>query len=194
MFVALLVPVAVAPQAKAESSALAPINQLINGLVRVMKAGRETPFSQRFDMLAPVIDQTFDLTTILKVSVGLTWDSMPANQQATLVQAFRRYTIASYINSFDDYSGQRFQVNPETRSVGNDEIVRTQIIPVSGDGHELDYVMHEGPAGWRIVDVLADGAVSRVAVQRSDFRRLVRDGGAIALAQSLDSNSTLLSD
>jgi phospholipid transport system substrate-binding protein len=194
MFVAVLLPVAVAPQAKAKSSALAPVHQLIDGLVRVMKAGHETPFSQRFDMLAPVIDQTFDLTTILKVSVGLTWDSMPADQQASLVQAFRRYTIASYVNSFDEYSGQRFQVNPETRSVGDDEIVRTQIIPVSGDGHELDYVMHEGPSGWRVVDVLADGAVSRVAVQRSDFRRLVRDGGAIALAQSLNSKSTLLSD
>ncbi|MBN8908646.1 MAG: ABC transporter substrate-binding protein, partial [Rhodospirillales bacterium] len=68
-------------------------------------------------------------------------------------------------------------------------IVRTQIIPTSGDGHELDYVMRNGPAGWRIVDVLADGAVSRVAVQRSDFRALLRQGGAEALQRSLDSKA-----
>jgi phospholipid transport system substrate-binding protein len=35
------------------------------------------------------------------------------------------------------------------------------------------------------VDVLADGAISRVAVQRSDFRRLLTRGGAPALAESL---------
>jgi phospholipid transport system substrate-binding protein len=174
-------------------SALAPAHQLINGLLRVMKAGHDTPFSQRFDMLAPVIDQTFDLTTILKESVGFTWDSLSPDQQAALTQAFRRYTVASYVNSFDDYNGQRFVVNPETRTVGQQEVVRTQIIPTSGDKHDLDYVMREGPSGWRIVDVLADGAISRVAVQRSDFRGLLREGGATALAQSLQTKSASLS-
>jgi phospholipid transport system substrate-binding protein len=181
-------------RAVADNDVLAPIHQLNDGLLGVMKAGHATPFSQRFDMLAPVIDQTFDLSAILKESVGLAWDSQPPDQQAALLKAFRRYTVASYVNSFDEYNGQRFLINPETQIVGNDQIVRTQIIPVSGDGHQLNYVMRQGPGGWRITDVLADGAVSRVAVQRSDFRRLVREGGAPALAQSLQAKSNLLSD
>ena len=181
-------------RATAESDVLAPIHQLNDGLLGVMKAGHATPFSRRFDMLAPVIDRTFDLPAILKESVGLSWDSQPPDQQAALLQAFRRYTIASYVNSFDEYNGQRFLINPETQTVGNDQIVRTQIIPVSGDGHQLNYVMRQGSGGWRIMDVLADGAVSRVAVQRSDFRRLIRQGGAPALAQSLQAKSELLSD
>ena len=36
------------------------------------------------------------------------------------------------------------------------------------------------------VDVLADGSISRVAVQRSDFRRLLSSGGATALIESLN--------
>jgi phospholipid transport system substrate-binding protein len=189
---AILTHVASPPLAFADVPVLVPAHQLINGLLRVMKAGQGTPFSQRFDMLAPVIDQTFDLTAILKESVGFAWDSLPPDQQTALTQAFRRYTVASYVNSFDEFNGQRFLVNPETRSVGSEEVVRTQIIPTTGQGHDLDYVMREGPAGWRIVDVLADGSISRVAVQRSDFRRLVRDGGASALAQSLQSKSAVL--
>jgi phospholipid transport system substrate-binding protein len=180
------------PRAMADNPVLAPVNQLVDGLLRVMKAGHAVSFSDRFNMLAPVIDKTFDLTTILKESVGLTWPSLPPDQQAALEQAFRRYTVASYVNSFDEFNGQRFQVNPETRSVGDDEVVRTRIIPTSGEGHVLDYVMHQGPQGWRIVDVLADGAISRVAVQRSDFRGLIRKGGAPALAESLSTKSASL--
>jgi len=193
MTAALLIPVILPPRAFADN-VLAPIHQLNDGLLQVMKAGHGTPFSHRFDILAPVIDRTFDLTAILKESVGSNWQSLPHDQQAMLLDAFRKYTIASYINSFDEYNGQKFLINPEPRTVGNDQIVRTQIIPPSGEGHKLDYVMREDPEGWRVADVLADGSVSRVAVQRSDFRQLIRRGGAPALAQSLQAKSANLSD
>jgi phospholipid transport system substrate-binding protein len=192
MALAIVVPSALPTYALADNVVLAPIDQLIEGLLRVMKAGHSTPFSQRFDMLAPVIDQTFDLSTILQESVGATWQSLLTDQQAQLLKSFRRYTIASYINSFDEYNGQRFVVDPETRVVGDEQVVRSQIIPLSGGGHELDYVMREGPAGWRVVDVLADGAISRVAVQRSDFRQMIRQGGAPVLAESLEAKSARL--
>ncbi len=54
--------------------------------------------------------------------------------------------------------------------------------------------MREGGAGWRVVDVLADGSISRVAVQRSDFRRLLTRGGAQALAKSLRTKSASLTN
>jgi phospholipid transport system substrate-binding protein len=141
-----------------------------------------------------VIDQTFDLTTILKTSVGAAWDTLPHDQQATLLMAFRRYTVASYVSGFDE-NNQRFVVNPETRIAGNEQVVRTQIVLLaSGEEHELDHVMRQGPAGWRVVDILVDGAISRVAVQRSDFRQLMKQGGAPALARSLETKSADLSD
>ncbi len=182
-------------RAAAGDSAVGPIERLSDGLLAVMRAGTHTPFNQRFDMLAPVIDQTFDLEAILQESVGLSWPTLPTDQQAMLLDAFRRYTVASYVNSFDSFDGQRFDVEPDTKPVGNGEqVVRTRIVPAHGSGHELDYVMREGPEGWRAVDVLADGSVSRVAVQRSDFRRLLARGGAGALAESLRTKSVDLSE
>ena len=178
----------------AEEAVVAPVQRLTDGLLQIMRAGARTPFNQRFDMLAPVVDQAFDLSTILQESVGTAWSALPADQQTMLLDAFRRYTVASYVNSFDAFGGERFDVKPETRPVGNGEqIVQTQIVPVSGSGLELDYVMRDGAAGWRAVDVLADGSVSRVAVQRSDFRRLLSRGGAEALAESLRTKSAALS-
>ncbi|WP_428541715.1 ABC transporter substrate-binding protein [Rhodopila sp.] len=172
----------------ADSAAVAPIRQLVQGLLRVMKAGRGTPFAERVEMLGPVIDQTFDLDTILKTSVGIGWNTLSQDQQATLFAAFRRYTVASYVNGFDQ-NDQHFEVNPDTRVSGNDQVVRVRIVHDSGDRDELDHVMRQGPKGWRVVDILADGVISRVAVQRSDFRQLLSRGGAAALAQSLESKS-----
>jgi phospholipid transport system substrate-binding protein len=173
---------------------LEPIQLLVDALLRVMKAGAGTPFAQRFEMLAPVINRTFDLGAILEESVGAAWAALTPDQQQALAQAFGRYTVATYVNSFNAFNGQRFEVKPDTRAVGNEQIVETQIISKSGETHELDYVMRQGTSGWRAVDVLADGSISRVAVQRSDFRRLLARGGAQGLANSLRSKSTDLSD
>ena len=54
--------------------------------------------------------------------------------------------------------------------------------------------MRNGQSGWKAVDVLADGAISRVAVQRSDFRQLLANGGAPALAVALQQKVANLSD
>jgi phospholipid transport system substrate-binding protein len=53
--------------------------------------------------------------------------------------------------------------------------------------------MRQSPQGWRAVDVLLDGTISRVAVQRSDFRSLLNHGGAPALAKSLQEKTADLS-
>lgn len=181
--------------AQAADGPTAPIEQLNNGLLKIMQAGGKTPFAQRYQMLEPVIEQTFDLQTILQESIGPTWPNLSADQQSMVMQAFRRYTISSYVNSFDNYNGQRFEVSPDTRPVANGEqIVQTRIVPRAGTGHELDYVMRQGSGGWRVVDVLADGSISRVAVQRSDFRRLLARGGPSALAESLKTKSADLSE
>lgn len=177
-----------AETAVAQDSAgpIAPIRRLNDALLAVMKQGQQTPFTQRYTQLEPVIDQTFDLSTILAESVGLEWPNLPGDQQASLLAAFRRYTVSSYAANFDSFSGQRLTIAPMVRQLGNGEaIVDTKIVPLNGSASSLDYVMRNVTGGWKVVDVLADGAISRVAVQRSDFRQLLVSGGVPALVAGL---------
>jgi phospholipid transport system substrate-binding protein len=177
----------------AGSAVSAPIQQLYDALLAVMKAGSTISFSQRYDKLAPTIDAVFDLAGILQASVGLSWGTMSADQHATLLAAFRRYTIATYVANFDAFNGQRFEVSPDTRALPNsDQVVTSRIVPASGDTHRLDYVMRQTNGSWRVVDVLAEGTISRVAVQRSDFRHLLMQGGSAALVVSLQSKAVQL--
>ncbi|MDE2006671.1 MAG: ABC transporter substrate-binding protein [Rhodospirillales bacterium] len=170
----------------ADQDAIAPIRALNAGLIRIMRAGKATPFDRRFDMLAPEIDRAFDLPRILAVSVGEGWARLAAAEQTALLAAFRRYTVASYVENFDSFDGQRIDLAPATRPVpGGAQVVLTTIVAPSGERHQIDYVMRKTDSGWKAVDVLADGSISRVAVQRSDFRQLLDHGGAPALVGSL---------
>jgi phospholipid transport system substrate-binding protein len=166
--------------------AVATVQQFNAALLASMKSGRQTGFNRRFEALSPAIDQAFDLRAVLAVSVGPSWASLPPDQQSRLLDAFRRYTVASYVANFDNYAGQSFTVSPETRALGADRlVVQSEIVPADGEATRLDYVMQQTAAGWKIVDVLAAGSISRVAVQRSDFRHILSSGGGEALLASL---------
>jgi phospholipid transport system substrate-binding protein len=171
-----------------------PLRDLHNALEATMRAGHTTPFPQRFDALAPVVDQVFDLDTVLKVSVGLRWDSMDDDVRNRLLRTYRRFTVATYVANFDRYDGKRFQVLPGARDSGTDRIVSTELVTSGGERLRIDYVMRGAGDTWRAVDILWEGSISRVAVQRSDFRKILVSGDAEALIASLRRKIADLSD
>jgi len=181
------------PRGAVASAVSASVEQLHAALLQVMKAGKSAPFRQRYDVLAPVIDRTFDLEDILKISVGPRWVGLPPELQAALKEAFRRYTIATYVSNFDSFSGQRFEIQPGSMAAGADQIVQTRIVPASGEAHRPDYVMRQAGGAWKVVDVLADGSISRVAVQRSEIRAVLANGGGPALLERLQKKTTEMS-
>jgi phospholipid transport system substrate-binding protein len=170
-----------------DASPTVPIEQLNNALLAAMKAGDRAPFADRYRALAPVVDQVFDLDAVLAASIGLSWATLKPAQKVDLASSFRRYTVSSYVANFDSYNGQSFQVLPSVRAVGNGEVVvQSRFLRTNDSPIRLDYVMRRGPSGWQAVDVLMDGSISRVAVQRSDFRELLSGGGVHALTAGLD--------
>ncbi|MDB5404969.1 MAG: Toluene transport system Ttg2D protein [Rhodopila sp.] len=171
-----------------------PVEQLDGALLAAMKAGARTPFPERYRTLAPVIDQVFNLDTLLATSIGPSWATLSGTQKAVLLVVFRRFTVSSYVASFDLYNGQSFQILPAVRAVSNgDVVVQSRLLRIGSSPIALDYVMRCGQGGWQAVDVLMDGSISRVAVQRSDFRELLNTGGGWALAASLEHKVASLS-
>jgi phospholipid transport system substrate-binding protein len=182
-----------ATAAASDTAITAPIATLGSALLQAMRTGQAT-FPQRYNALAPAVDQAFDLENVLQVSVGSYWRSLPPTQQQKLLQAFRAFIIATYVSNFKSYSGQTFSVSPEVRAVGAERIVSSKMAKPEGDVLRMDYVMHQTPLGWRAKDILLDGTISRVAVQRSDFASQLAQGDASRLIASLDQKVSVLSD
>jgi phospholipid transport system substrate-binding protein len=73
----------------------------------------------------------------------------------------------------------------EAGAAGSDRVVETQIAAASGQRYVLDYVLRQESGGWKVVDVLVDGAISRVAAQRSEMRSMLADSGGAGLLVGL---------
>ena len=182
LFAALLAPLAA--QA-ADPDVAAPVAALNAGLIQAMRSGKAAPFPQRFAALAPLVDRAFDIGALLQAVVGPRWAGLPPAQQSQLLDVFRRYTIATYVANFDSFGGEKLEVLPDSRTIGADQVVATQIVPAGGAPTRIDYVMRRSPSGWKAVDIYLNATISQVAVQRSDFRSLLSAGDAGPLIASL---------
>lgn len=182
MLAVLALPAAANAQADGPAAPIAALNAALRA---GMIAGRATPFAERAAKLRPAVERAFDLPTILAASVGPRFAALPDPVKAELLEAFAAFTVASWAGNFDSDGGESFEIAPETRAIGEDRVVSSRIVPRSGEATRLDYVMRQAQAGWRAVDILLNGTISRVAVQRSDFRSLVTGGDAAPLLATL---------
>lgn len=175
------------------ADAAAPIQSLDAALLAAMRSGGSIGFSQRMAMLMPALDHALDLPAILRASVGpASWSAMPPADQASLLQAFRRYTAANYASNFNSYDNQSFTVAGTRALPDGRVVVQTRLSRPGGTEHRIDYVMRRSVQGWKAVDVLADGSISRVAVQRSDFSTALASGGATRLTALLAAKADAL--
>ncbi len=181
--------------ALADTPEAAPVQALDEALIATMKAGSASAsFQSRYDALDPVVKANMNLSVILQNSVGFLWTTLPAEQQSELGRVFEQFTVASYVNGFSGYGGQKLEVLPDERDIGTKKIVETQIVPPDGSSPtRLDYVMTSGDNGWQITDVLLNGTISKVAVQSSDFSALVSSGDASPLIAALKAKVATLS-
>lgn len=154
------------------------------------------PFAQRVQLLAPVIDQVFNLQTVLQNSLGLRYRTIPDGQKQQLLEQFRQFTVARYVSNFASGGTDTFTVNPAATAspIPGDQIVHSSIGGNGGDGTQIDYVMRQGPAGWQVVDVLLNGNISQVAVQRGDFGSSLTSGDANPLIESLKKKTQAFSE
>lgn len=176
-----------APMAYAAASTPgAPIETLDNALISLMKsASAKEGFQARYQQLAPVIEQSYNLPLVTQNSVGFLWSTLPVDQQKELIDLFTRFTISSYVSQFDGFGGQKLSVLPNEKALGEKKIVLTQLTSPDGSSVQIDYVMGKDGDDWKINDVLLNGTISQVAVHASDFASLVKSGDASKLILAL---------
>ena len=165
--------------------AVAPVRALSNSLLKEMKAGPGVSTPERYRDLEPVIEQAFALPLMTRLSVGPNWGSFQPQQQAALIAAFSRYTIANYAHNFHDFNGQKFDVDESVVNRGAEKIVRSRLESPNDTPVSFLYRMREVNGTWKIIDVYFNG-VSQLILHRTEFAEAVASGGPPALIAHLN--------
>jgi phospholipid transport system substrate-binding protein len=192
----LLSPLPVALWQRSARAADAPnvvIQQFYDVLLSVMKEAKHLTFDQRYQRLAPVITGTFDLGLTGRLSVGPEWAKFSPDQQKRFSDVVARYTISNYANRFDDFNGERFEVDPNPVANPNGVVVQTKLIKSDGDKITLNYLMRQGTGGsWQVIDVYLSGTISELASRRSEYGGVLQTSGADGLIKLLEDRTTAL--
>jgi phospholipid transport system substrate-binding protein len=172
----------------------AVVQSFYDTLLQGMKGGAQLGFKGRRDLLAPSIEKSFDLPLMTRLTAGLQWQSFSPDDQQKLVTAFSDYSVATYANQFDGFSGERFEVDPTPVKTDNgDVIVKTKLIPPKDDPVQLDYLMRQETGGWKIIDIYLSGTISQLAARRSEFSTVLRNNGVSGLIDLLHQKTAQLS-
>lgn len=175
-----------------DDPAVKPVDTFYEALLSAMKQAKELGVRGRYDRLAPPIRATFDLAAMTRIAVGAEWNTIPPAQQSALVDAFTRMTIATYASRFDGYSGERFEVEPNSEVRPTGRVVHTKLLQSNGEAITLDYLLRDSGGSWKIVDIYLTGTISELATRRTEFAAILKSGGPSALLQSLQQKTETL--
>jgi phospholipid transport system substrate-binding protein len=181
-----LLATSMAASAQGADPAQAPIQQLDESLQAISKGAAELGFQGRADRIGPVLDQVFDLPAMTRLSIGVAWTSIAPAEQAALVAAFRRMTIAQYAGNFDGFSGQAFVMDPKVETRGSDKLVRTTLTQPKQAPVNLAYRLRQSGGRWRVIDIYYQNSISQLATRRADFGRIFAAKGAKGLIADLE--------
>ncbi len=170
----------------AETPATAVVEALHASLIDAMKEGVGSPFDTRNDRLKPVIEKSFDMVLIARVSMGRYWAKLDNDQRKQVTEALRRLTTATYAERFDDYSGEQFQVLSEQSVPRGMVLVKSELTTGGGEVIRLDYLVHGTGSGWRIIDVYLKSIYSELAVRRSEYASVMKLGGLKRLLSTIE--------
>ena len=179
-------------EAAAADPAVKPVRAFYDSLLSVMKQAKELGLRGRYDRLSAPIRAAFDLAAMTRIAVGPEWNSVSPAEQTALVDNFTRMTIATYASRFDGYSGERFEVEPESEARATGRIVHTKLIQSNGEPIALNYLLRDSGGSWKVVDVYLTGTISELATRRSEFAAILKSGGPGALIASLQQKTEAL--
>jgi phospholipid transport system substrate-binding protein len=173
--------------AQAPADPKAKVQVFYDTLLETMQQGDQLGFDGRYKKLEPIIHDTFDVPTMLKIAIGAEWTKFTAEQKETLLKVFDEYMVTTYAARFKSYKNQKFEVGEVKEPSENRKLVETRLVRSNGEPIALNYLFRPSADGdWKIIDVYLSGAISEMARMRSDFSSTVVGSGADGITKALE--------
>lgn len=164
------------------------VRTLSNDVLDTIKKDKSLQ-SGDFTRLNQLVDERIlpyvDFEKMTRLAVGRGWRQATAEQRQRLTREFRALLVRTYSGAVSVVKDHQVQLRPfRAQPTDTDVIVRTQVVPSSGEAIQLDYRLEKSDAGWKIYDVSVLG-VWLVENYKSTFATEISQGGIDGLIKSL---------
>ena len=127
----------------------------------------------------------FDFARMTRLAVGRNWAQATDAQKEALTKEFRTLLVRTYSSSLTQFRDQKIDVKPTKMAGADKEVtVRTAVLQQGGPSIPIDYAMEKTDGGWKVFDVVIDGA-SLVTTYRGSFNDQIQKGGIDGLIKTL---------
>lgn len=134
--------------------------------------------AQKVSKFENLLDDSFDMKTISRFSLGRYWRVSSKQQRTEYYELFRRMVLDVYSKRFSEYAGQSFETGAVRKAGPSDYIVTSMIIDAEGDhpSVQVDWRVRYKNDRYQVIDIIVEG-VSMAVTQRSDFSSVIQRGG-----------------
>jgi len=154
------------------------IERLHATLTAVLEDADALGYRGRYEALAPVIRELFDVRGMARATLLPGWRELSAEQQEEWVDLFWRFHVSAAAVQHRNDRGQRFRILGEETLPNGAVLVKAQLdFPGRNVDLFTDYRLAKREAGWRVIDIHEPPAVSDVAMRRSEYAAVLGRGG-----------------
>jgi len=150
-------------------------------VVKVLQ--QNLPREKTGEQLNAIWLQAFDVEGIGRAVLGKNWKKASEEQRKAYMELFPKYVAKLYAIQFSDYSGETFAVKG-SKPTSDGTVVNAEIDQPNGEPIKLDFFVHSGGQGLKVIDVKVEG-VSLLVTKRSEFDSVVAQKGIDGLIQAM---------
>ena len=161
--------------AEIEASAQRFIADLSNAAIQALTVKRQ-PRRERVARFRKLFNENFDAPFIGRWVLGRYWNTATEAERAEYAGLFEDMVVASYVDRFDQYAGEKLAVSHAIADQDGSAIVFSRIESPTGPPVRVDWRVAPRDGSFVIRDVLVEGT-SMSATMRSDFASVIRQGG-----------------
>jgi phospholipid transport system substrate-binding protein len=174
--------------AAAQEAPDALVKRTADEIIAIIKADKDIQngnSAKVFELAEQKVLPHFDFERMTRLAVGRNWSQANDGQKQALVKEFRTLLVRTYSSSLSQYRNQTIDVKPTKVGPADKEAtVRSSVIQQGGPPIPIDYTMEKADSGWKVYDVVIDGA-SLVTTYRGTFNDQVQKGGIDGLVKTL---------
>ena len=164
------------------------VKRVADEIVAIAKSDKDVASGNQAKVVALAEQKVlphFDFERMTRLAVGRNWAQATDAQKQALVNEFRMLLVRTYSSSLVQYRNQTIDVKPAKLGAADKEaMVRTAVIQQGGPPIPIDYSMEKADSGWKVYDVVIDGA-SLVTTYRGTFNDQIQKGGIDGLVKTL---------